>query len=595
MIPKKDDLATLRYLILKSQEEDLNDSEVALVNELAKSDAGSKEAVALIHQWCSLSDEHSLDSPLIADELKVALSDQTIWLSMAQKETVAVRPSTAITTNSDEATDKGNYNWLLALVASNLIIASITWSVATSLWTTDMPFTSFPAPEPSAARNAMSSATPQLVSMTACVWRSSGESDPSVGVSIKHGETLDLVEGIAELRVGKDTSGEALVRLEGPASIFIRADGQLGLRHGTLTAKSLGTGSGNVTVDAPLGEVLIDGQSSIGLIANGTLSELHVFAGNALVKPSASASTTSELHLTAGEAVRFSSPSGSDFGVVMFEASLSSFVSGRSPGFDPLNLGDDYAQVVLESRPSIYWRFEEVEGEPPYHVVNQGSASNMDAQILGEPSWRRYGQNQVADLGKLGTESGFSSSGFWPQKPIDEYTVELWVKPELYHHGEVLCMHERLPKEDGRYPHAMLIETLASLAPHWKVKFDDVRSNAFRFLHRTPASGSVLEGSNLASNQPYKVRTWQHLAAVKKDGRMSIWLDGTLSAEQADPSPLNKNMQIVIGQLYLSKPERRFVGQIDEVAIYDRCLPPEELQLHIKAAGRQVDIDVLNE
>lgn len=116
--------------------------------------------------------------------------------------------------------------------------------------------------------------------------------------------------------------------------------------------------------------------------------------------------------------------------------------------------------------------------------------------------------------------------------------------------------------------------------------------NTLRFVHRTPASGVVLEGSNLVAGWPYQVRSWQHLAAVKNGDRISLWLDGRLSSEQSDASLLNENMQIVIGQLYVSRPERRFVGQIDEVAIYDRCLSAKEIKSRIKAAGRKVAVEV---
>jgi hypothetical protein len=52
--------------------------------------------------------------------------------------------------------------------------------------------------------------------------------------------------------------------------------------------------------------------------------------------------------------------------------------------------------------------------------------------------------------------------------------------------------------------------------------------------------------------------------------------------------PLSGKVQILVGQVYPDSVDRRFVGQIDEVAIYDRCLTPNELRKHIKAAGRSV-------
>ncbi|TWU51721.1 LamG domain-containing protein [Rubripirellula reticaptiva] len=576
MSPEANNLQDLRFLILKLLSEPLSDAEIEKLNALIQSDGGANEAAALIDQLCAFTDSGNLDSMAMAEVLSEAMAYEsptgTLSRSSARNETLSC--------DLDDPLDRPSVGWmkspwLLALVASNLLIASLVWSSAKQ-WLAQRPPAEIGVP----------AISPQLVSMTACIWSSSSESDPTVGSSIKHGENLELMEGIAEIRIGEGTPGEALVRLEGPAGIFIRGDGQLELRHGILTAKSLGTGSGNMMVDGPIGEVSIDGQSSIGLVSNGMQSELHVFTGRALVKPLA-VSTSHELCLVDGEAVRFSPQPNGDHLAIMFEASLSSFVSARSSAFDPLNLDKKYAETVLESKPSVYWRFEEISGEPPYHVANEGSADNMDAVLIGEPGWRQYGENQVCELGRLGSSSGFHSSGLWPAKPLDQYTIEMWVKPELYHHGELLCMHERVQEEDGRYPHTVILETLAQ---HWKNDLEGLRPNTLRFVHRTPASGVVLEGSNVVASRPYKVRVWQHIAAVKKGERISVWLDGRLTAEHSDVSVLNNNMQIVIGQLYLSRAERRFVGQIDEVAIYDRSLSPKELRSHIKAAGRLVDV-----
>ena len=70
-----------------------------------------------------------------------------------------------------------------------------------------------------------------------------------------------------------------------------------------------------------------------------------------------------------------------------------------------------------------------------------------------------------------------------------------------------------------------------------------------------------------------------------------LWINGQLSAEHSNPPPLSENVQILVGQVYPTSVYRKFVGQIDEVAIYDRCLPPSELRKHIKAAGRPVASD----
>ncbi|KAA1259844.1 hypothetical protein LF1_23810 [Rubripirellula obstinata] len=581
MTIQEKDLRALRTLILKSQSESLSEAETSELERLCRIDGGAKEVAALIDQLCAFGDSGSLDSLPMAKLLAEAFGNESrphfksapgrVPLSKLDRN---VRGEEKVAAGSSRWT---NSVWLIGLAASHLFIASLVWSFANSSSSND-----------STAVALLEASRPQLVSMTACVWRDSDGPTPSLGQSIRFGEMLDLAEGVAELKIGEGTSGEALVRVEGPASVYIHGDGQLELRNGSLTVKSLGTGSEQVLIITPIGLVMIDGQSSIGLMSQASVNEVHLFAGRGLIEPIRSFSRSKQLRLEAGEAVRFSTSSGSErLGPVMFEASMSSFVSARSSGFDPLNIGQDYVDAVLESKPSVYWRFEELLGESPYFVANQGSAPDMDAEMFGESGWRRYGENRVAELGKIGTSSGFASTGTWPPKPLANYTIEMWVKPELYHHGEMFCMHEPVKEEDGRYSHSMMIETLVQ---HWKNPLEDFRPHRFRFVHRTPSSGVVTDGSNLVGGQPYQVRTWQHLAAQKQGDRVSLWIDGRLAIEQLDPDLLNENLQIVIGQLYLTRTERRFVGQIDEVAIYDRCLSPEELRGHIIAAGRSVAV-----
>ena len=205
--------------------------------------------------------------------------------------------------------------------------------------------------------------------------------------------------------------------------------------------------------------------------------------------------------------------------------------------------------------------------------------------VLGSPGWRQYGANRVAELGLL-TSSAFRTLEPWPDRPLEDYTVEMWVKPQLYHHGEVICLHALEALADGRYPHTLMIETTAQ--HHFTHRLSDKPADRFRFVNRALRSSQPISVTSSFSDQRYQARVWQHVVAQKNGQRQLLWVDGQLSSEAVNPAPLTENVQILIGQVYPDSSYRRFVGQIDEVAIYDRCLPPEELQEHIRAAGRSV-------
>ncbi|TWT81513.1 hypothetical protein CA13_29660 [Planctomycetes bacterium CA13] len=579
---------TLRTLILKSQYESLNESEIAELNTLIQSDGGAQEAATLIDQLCAFTDSGSLDSlpmaKIMSGTFRNGVTEGTLAASAEPKSTNTA-PVTLADANAESPRHRALYStqstywtkayWLVGIAASHLLIASLAWSLAkTSLTNTPV------------AEITLEATPPQLLSMTACVWHASGSTVPTIGEPIHTGDVLNLVEGVAELRIGEDTPSEALVRMEGPASIFIRADGQLGFRHGTLTAKSIGTGIEKVTIETPIGEVLIDGQSSIGLVSHNTVNEVHLFAGRALVRPTRVDSTATKFVLEQGDAVRYTSKPGNELETVKFEASLANFASSRSNGFDPLRLDENYVDAVLDSKPSIYWRFEELAGEAPHYVVNQGSAPNMDAVPIGNPGWHQYGDNRVAELGGSATSSAFQALQPWPEKPLDEYTVEMWVKPQLFHHGEVICLHEIKALKDGRHQHTMMLETIAQ--HYYTHRLKDSPPNRFRFVHRSLGSRDPISATNMYAENPYLARVWQHVVAQKQGDRQLLWIDGQLSAERFNPVPLSQNAQILVGQVYPTSTYRRFVGQIDEIAIYDRCLSPQELRKHIKAAGRSV-------
>ncbi|MGB7344044.1 MAG: LamG-like jellyroll fold domain-containing protein [Pirellulaceae bacterium] len=591
MNPENQRFLDLRSLILKSQCDALSDSEIVQLNELIQSDGGSEEAAALIDQLCALTDSRSLDSLPMAKVLSEAFEHRAAAGAVSRASNVSVasnlsEKTSALTDSYSGQTDSvpstlvSKLPWLVAIAASYLVVASLAWSIAKSSPEIERVM---PIAQDSPDRSESDSV--QLVSMTACVWRPSGDAVPTLGKSLQSGEVLSLLEGIAELRVGEEARSEALVRLEGPASVHIRPDGQLGLLHGSMTMKSLGTGSETVIVDTPIGLVLIDGQSSIGLVSNGSESEVHLFAGLALVKPHQALSAANNIHLENGEAVRISSKPGEELTVVKFEATEANFVSARSPGFDPLSLGDAYVSAIAESQPNIYWRFEELKGEAPHYVENHGSTPGMNAVVVGNPLWRQYGSNRVAELG-VSTSSAFRALEPWPENPLEEYTIEMWVKPQLYHHGEVLCLHAIDALEDGRYPHTMMLEMTAQ--HYFTHRLSDSPANRFRFVHRALRSNEPISATSLFSEREYQARVWQHVVTQKKGSRQMLWIDGQLSAEHSNPAPLTDKVQILVGQVYPDSVYRRFVGQIDEVAIYDRCLTPMEMRKHIRAAGRRI-------
>jgi hypothetical protein len=117
----------------------------------------------------------------------------------------------------------------------------------------------------------------------------------------------------------------------------------------------------------------------------------------------------------------------------------------------------------------------------------------------------------------------------------------------------------------------------------------DDNPGRIRFIHRDV---------DCFSSAPYAVRAWQHIATVKDGARMKLFLNGQLVASRNDPRTLGAGLRVLMGQLFPRSPylkdevtSRLFVGELDEVALYDHALSAEELQQRVKLAQPEKRIE----
>jgi hypothetical protein len=85
------------------------------------------------------------------------------------------------------------------------------------------------------------------------------------------------------------------------------------------------------------------------------------------------------------------------------------------------------------------------------------------------------------------------------------------------------------------------------------------------------------------------LRRWQHAVAVKQGSAMRLYLNGQVAASGKNSTELADGMRVLMGQLHPHDPERPaavrpFVGEMDEVAIYDRALSESEIVKHYELA-----------
>ena len=409
--------------------------------------------------------------------------------------------------------------------------------------------------------------SPQLVGVTACVWDSEISHLP--GSSFGFGESLELLEGIAEFRIYNECGESAKVKIEGPASVFVRADGCLGLRSGLLTAKAVNSAY-DFRIELPNGSLMFDGNSSVGVDARFAESRIHIFEGNArLMKDFSYQFDRRPMDIHQGESVLITKGKEGEFNIIRSSADQSSFASAQTMSSDHLDLGKEYRELVLKSNPAIYWRFDSQD-----RVRNEVD-ERFTAQLQGNVYWRRFADNHSPEFGLFSSGGSFKTEEQWPPKPLDNYSVELWYKPSHYHNGAVLSLC--VPGTDL---HGFLLEIGA---PYHKYDYH-TRPNRLRFLHRAPLGRHG--GQSCYSEGEYRVRSWQHVVARKTGRHLELLVDGEVVAKSVDEKPLPAGMIVVLGQLYSHAIDRAFVGQLDEVALYDRALTDEEIQDRIQTASR---------
>ena len=204
----------------------------------------------------------------------------------------------------------------------------------------------------------------------------------------------------------------------------------------------------------------------------------------------------------------------------------------------------------------------------------------MRERLTGEAEWDSQAGNTSLELGAGLSELALQSYLFCDEPLSDGfdsgYTIEFWLKPSHYHWGSVVGLLGE-PQQTGlRSPHGLLIEiggprTTASEIEH---------PGRVRFLHRNPPGDDVNSGTSIFSQNVYELRKWQHVAAVKTATHLQLYANGSLVAETGDESSLPPGMRIIIGQLDREQFYRKFVGQIDEFAVYPRPLSEAEVRQH---------------
>jgi hypothetical protein len=258
------------------------------------------------------------------------------------------------------------------------------------------------------------------------------------------------------------------------------------------------------------------------------------------------------------------------------------FASAPELAVPDLRLSPGYRDAVLRSGPRGYWRFEALADGAVPNEVPDGSPLLVHGPIELSKGERGNG----TAVFKPGAPQQFlTMEPLWELPTEPGHAVELWFLSERIHYASLVGVYppEDSVSEDFRFLHVLLLEILAFPNPSLD------KPASVRFLRRWLHDHYV--DNNLFTRNVYVPKRWHHVVAQRDGNRMDLYLDGVRDTSTIiERDPPNLRCRLVLGRrttdkLDLPKDSRSFVGRLDEIAIYDHPLSPEEVRSHFRQSG----------
>jgi hypothetical protein len=204
-------------------------------------------------------------------------------------------------------------------------------------------------------------------------------------------------------------------------------------------------------------------------------------------------------------------------------------------------------------------------------------------EVAARPSLRATGPVHLAGAGNRSVafaadeaEQYLLMEGQWAPPRDSGYAVELWFSPERIGLAALAGLFS------GKDQHVFLLELTSVNRRARRVEL--FQRVSVRFLDRWPPAYSG--GDNLFSDYyvPYR---WHHVVAQRNGDQMELFVNGEQRATlSSGPARATEACRFLVGRLKPSQAAagaeqtRSFIGQIDELALYDHPLSAEEIRLH---------------
>ena len=231
---------------------------------------------------------------------------------------------------------------------------------------------------------------------------------------------------------------------------------------------------------------------------------------------------------------------------------------------------------VKRARPVAYWRCERIDdgqitnemgGDFPLTVIGGVRIENIsDHNAVAMLAQRQHGDALACE----NVSTVFNG----------DYTFEAWAFPEHVNYWAAIVAYVHSSNRLA----GMMCELRGALDRFYTPR-------TIRYLHRWPLG--TTGGKDAVSQTRIMPRRWYHIATVRQQGRITLYVNGKPeSTVEGAAAFAARDLQLVLGRLTdqdtaENSDTRHFTGYLDEVAIYDRALTPDEIRQRVELIMEQ--------
>lgn len=373
-----------------------------------------------------------------------------------------------------------------------------------------------------------------------------------------------------------------ILAVEGPADVEIRNADEVFCHYGKLRMRSPQGFAGFVV--RARGVEIVDLGSEFGLnVKAGAAANLMLFEGQAALSViGPNGQSVCSMLLDSFRSVEIDAAAAQIREIPNESGRYTRLLDTVEPVLD---LPANYRDIIMSARPWGYWRFEGmVNGRIANEVAGRPSLLALGGvQLESKAVSNRWGIFRENDLSQA-----FLMDGVWTPPRHGGYALECWVQSEPHRqemvgqNAVVSLIASRPGREEN---HMSLLELTARNGNGPLEPF------AVRFLDRWPPAQAG--GVNLFSRRNVLPTQWHHVVGQMINDTLELYMDGKLVA--TSPAPLNAGEGSQSCRLYVGRLKqnplphdliqiRPFEGRIDELAVYEHGLSPDEIRQ--RAAAR---------